>query len=55
MVDPDQNTWIPKVSTEWSGAIPATIIYNNNNRGFYEESFTYQKLENELTKFLKNN
>ena len=31
MVDPDQNTWIPKVSSEWSGAVPATIIYNKNN------------------------
>ncbi len=53
MVDPDQNTWIPKVSSEWSGAIPATIIYNKNNRKFYEQSFTYEVLENELTTFLK--
>ena len=53
MVDPDQNTWIPKVSSEWSGAIPATIIYNKNNRKFYEQSFTYDVLENELSTFLK--
>ncbi|MFD1294764.1 TlpA family protein disulfide reductase [Lutibacter holmesii] len=50
MGDPDQNTWIPKVSTEWSGAIPATVIYNKNNRKFYEQSFTYELLENEITK-----
>ena len=50
MGDPDQNTWIPKVSTEWSGAIPATVIYNKNARKFYEQSFTYELLENELTK-----
>ena len=50
MGDPDQNTWIPKVSTEWSGAIPATVIYNKTARKFYEQSFTYELLENELTK-----
>lgn len=55
MADPDQNTWIPKVSTEWSGAIPATVIYNKNYREFYEQSFTYHELENELTKFIKTN
>lgn len=55
MVDPDQNTWIPKVSPDWSGAIPATIIYNKNNRKFYEQSFTYEALEKELTNIIKNN
>ena len=55
MVDPDQNTWIPKVSPEWSGAIPATIIYTKNKRSFYEKSFTYEKLEIELKKFIKTN
>ena len=53
MVDPDQNAWIPKVSSEWSGAVPATIIYNKNNRKFYERSFTYELLENELINFTK--
>jgi len=53
MVDPDQNTWIPKVSSEWSGAIPATIIYNKNRRKFFEQSFTYNELENELTNIIK--
>jgi len=55
MADPDQNTWIPKVSKEWSGAIPATVIYNKNARKFYEQSFTYEQLETELTKILKIN
>ncbi len=55
MADPDQNTWIPKVSKEWSGAIPATVIYNKNARKFYEQSFTYEELETELTKILKLN
>lgn len=55
MGDPDQNTWIPKVSPEWSGAIPATVIYNKNKREFYEQSFTYDALETELNKFLTSN
>ena len=46
--DADANNWIPKVSEEWSGAIPATIIYKNNERKFYEQSFTYQELKNEI-------
>lgn len=55
MGDPDQNTWIPKVSPEWSGAIPATVIYNKKNRDFYEQSFSYEALETELNKFLPSN
>ncbi len=46
--DADANGWIPKVSKEWSGAIPATIIYNSATRRFYERSFTYEELEEEL-------
>lgn len=51
--DPDQNAWIPKVSTKWSGAIPATVIYKKGKRQFYEGSFTKQELEIELQKFIK--
>lgn len=50
--DPDANSWIPKVSTEWSGAIPATIIYNREGRKFYERSFTYEELNAELSSIL---
>lgn len=49
--DPDTNTWIPKVSTKWTGAIPATIIYNNKKHAFYEESFDYEKLQSILKTF----
>jgi thiol-disulfide isomerase/thioredoxin len=52
MNDPDQDTWIPKVNVKWSGAIPATLIYNSNKRTFYEQSFHYNELETELNKFL---
>jgi len=50
--DPDMNTWMPKVSEEWTGAIPITIIYNKDKRQFYERSFTYNQLEEELKQFL---
>ena len=50
--DVDMDTWIPKVSEAWSGAIPATIIYKNDNRKFYEQSFTYKELETEVEQFL---
>lgn len=50
--DVDMNTWIPKVDRDWSGSIPATIIYKNDNSKFYEQSFTYEELEEELKQFL---
>ncbi|MFC4222167.1 redoxin domain-containing protein [Flagellimonas marina] len=50
--DPKQNDWIPKVDQEWSGGIPATLIYNKNKRSFYERGFTYEELNTELNKFL---
>lgn len=50
--DGDGNSWIPKIDVSWSGAIPATIIYNDQKRSFYEKSFTYQELEKELKLFL---
>ncbi|SHJ23666.1 TlpA family protein disulfide reductase [Aquimarina spongiae] len=50
--DPDANSWIPKVNKDWSGSIPATIIYKGNTVNFYERSFTYNELEKELKKIL---
>jgi len=43
--DPNSNEWIDKVSTNWSGAIPATLIYIGNSRSFYEQSFNYEQLD----------
>jgi thiol-disulfide isomerase/thioredoxin len=51
--DPDMNSWINKVDQQWSGAIPATIIYKGDKRKFYEQSFTYEQLQSELEK-IKN-
>lgn len=49
--DPDANSWIPKVDSSWSGAIPATVIYKGNNRRFFEKSFTFGELEKEINSF----
>jgi len=49
--DPDQNSWIPKIDKNWSGSIPATLIYNRNKRKFYEQAFTYEMLNKELREF----
>lgn len=51
--DMDSNMWIPKISEDWSGAIPATLIYNKDKRQFYEKSFTYDELETEVKLFIK--
>ena len=53
MNDDNEQEWVAKISEDWSGAIPATLIYNSSKRKFYEQSFTYDKLENELKQFLK--
>jgi len=53
LIDSDMNSWIPKVSDEWSGAIPATVIYNKSKRAFYEQSFdSFDELNNILKPFL---
>ncbi|MDO5980016.1 TlpA disulfide reductase family protein [Flavivirga spongiicola] len=50
--DVDMNSWIPKVNKDWSGSIPATIIYKNDDNKFFEQSFTYEALETEVKHFL---
>lgn len=44
------NEWIPRVSEEWSGAIPATIFVNaqKKTRHFHEGSFEEGELEKKL-------
>lgn len=41
------NSWIDKVDTTWSGAIPITLIVNNKKHYsmFYEKDFTLDELE----------
>ena len=47
LADPRANQWIDLVDPSWSGAIPATYIYNSKKRQFYEGAFkSYEELEN---------
>ncbi|RQV99244.1 TlpA family protein disulfide reductase, partial [bacterium] len=42
--DPNSNEWINRVDADWSGAIPATLIYKNDNRSFHESSLSKKEL-----------
>lgn len=41
----DANAWINKVEPTWTGAIPATVVIDQNNqRHIYQKSLTYSEL-----------
>lgn len=44
------NYFIPKISGEWSGAIPATLIINNQKKlnRFFEKKLNYEFLKTEI-------
>ena len=48
MTDLDYNSWIDRVDPGWSGAIPATIIYNREKRVFLEQELTRDELFNHV-------
>ena len=50
--DPDQNSWIPKVDPAWSGAIPATLIFDDSNRAFFESAFDRESLLSTIESFI---
>ncbi|MGG8497835.1 TlpA disulfide reductase family protein [Tenacibaculum sp. TC6] len=50
--DPNEQFWIKDIAENWTGSIPATLIYNAEKRKFYEQTFHYNDLENELQTFL---
>ncbi|NCG03871.1 MAG: redoxin domain-containing protein [Bacteroidetes bacterium] len=49
--DTNENFWINAIDSTWSGAIPATLIYNQNKRMFYEQSFTKDELNQIINTF----
>lgn len=51
----DYNAWIDKVSPEWSGALPFTLIINKKNklRKGFERPFTEAELTAELKPFIQ--
>ncbi|MES2286883.1 MAG: TlpA disulfide reductase family protein [Bacteroidota bacterium] len=50
------NYFIPKISDEWTGAIPATLIINNQKKinRFFEKKLNYEFLKTEIENSLIN-
>ena len=48
MTDTDYNAWIDRVDPSWTGAIPATLIYNRDQRTFFEKELTYNELVKQI-------
>jgi len=42
--DTDYNSWISRVDPDWSGAIPATLIYRRDKRVFLEKKLNMEEL-----------
>ena len=51
--DSKMNSWVPKVSENWDGGIPATLIVNPSNYNFYPKPFKKEELFTEINKVLK--
>ncbi|WP_457063564.1 TlpA disulfide reductase family protein [Hymenobacter sp. UYAg731] len=51
--EPDPNEWIDKVDAKWSGALPFTLIFNNNTkqRVAFERELSAAELTAALKKF----
>ena len=52
--DPNANSWIDQVDPTWSGAIPATLIYRNDKKAFYEKSLSYEDLKTNVQSIINN-
>lgn len=54
--DKDYNTWLPKIDTDWSGAIPATLIIHGKKKVFAEREFdNFTELNDYVTSFINLN
>jgi len=49
MTDLDYNSWIDQIDPGWTGAVPATLIYNKDTRLFLEQELTRDELFNHVT------
>lgn len=52
VTDLDYNAWIERIDPDWSGAIPATLIYNREKRLFLEKELSQDELFNHVTQIL---
>ena len=56
LLDGKYNDWIDKVSTEWTGAIPATLIYQGDQKAFFDQPFQNEdEVINAVNSILNNN
>ncbi|TGE04928.1 TlpA disulfide reductase family protein [Hymenobacter fodinae] len=53
--EPDPNSWMDKVDSKWTGALPFTIIVNNarNKRTTFEQELTAQELNKQVQATMK--
>lgn len=54
LTDNKFNDWIDRVSKNWTGSIPGTLIFDKKKRKFYEQSFDYEELEKTIKKHLNS-
>lgn len=52
VTDLDYNSWINLVDPSWSGAIPATLIYNSGERLFLEKELTQNELNEHVNQIM---
>jgi len=52
MTDLNYNGWIDRVDPTWSGALPATLIYNRESRIFLEKELTRDDLFKHVNQIL---
>jgi thiol-disulfide isomerase/thioredoxin len=54
--EPNFNSWINKVSPEWSGSIPATLFVCDSRdiRKFHEGDFTYEALSSTVNSLMSS-
>jgi thiol-disulfide isomerase/thioredoxin len=45
LTEVNANNWIDRVDPGWSGAIPATLIYKNQEKDFFERKMNFQELK----------
>lgn len=50
--EPDYDSWIPKVDSTWSGALPATLIFNTKTKNKQFKEGIYKK--DDLLETIKN-
>jgi thiol-disulfide isomerase/thioredoxin len=55
ITDTDPNLWINKIDSSWSGAIPATVIYNSQHQKikFTEGQMTFVELESVILQMVR--